>query len=118
MFEELIENIERDVAHMIYRVAPSPQIQQSNAQQRQMTAGRGTETGPKESENGAGAASSNGPSRGAARAAAAAVGGGRSAIATVADQHGAGGAAPRGKKIGRNDPCYCGSGKKYKRCHG
>ncbi len=23
-----------------------------------------------------------------------------------------------GKKIGRNDPCPCGSGKKYKRCHG
>ena len=23
-----------------------------------------------------------------------------------------------GKKIGRNDPCYCGSGKKYKQCHG
>lgn len=22
-----------------------------------------------------------------------------------------------GKKIGRNDPCWCGSGKKYKRCH-
>jgi len=22
-----------------------------------------------------------------------------------------------GKKIGRNDPCYCGSGMKYKRCH-
>jgi preprotein translocase subunit SecA len=21
-------------------------------------------------------------------------------------------------KIGRNDPCYCGSGKKYKSCHG
>ena len=21
-------------------------------------------------------------------------------------------------KIGRNDPCYCGSGKKYKMCHG
>ncbi len=21
-------------------------------------------------------------------------------------------------KIGRNDPCYCGSGKKYKNCHG
>jgi len=26
-------------------------------------------------------------------------------------------AAPR-EKIGRNDPCYCGSGKKYKKCHG
>jgi preprotein translocase subunit SecA len=23
-----------------------------------------------------------------------------------------------GHKIGRNDPCYCGSGKKYKNCHG
>ncbi len=22
------------------------------------------------------------------------------------------------QKIGRNDPCWCGSGKKYKRCHG
>jgi len=26
--------------------------------------------------------------------------------------------APAGQKIGRNDPCPCGSGKKYKRCHG
>ncbi len=23
-----------------------------------------------------------------------------------------------GNKIGRNDPCYCGSGKKFKKCHG
>jgi preprotein translocase subunit SecA len=23
-----------------------------------------------------------------------------------------------GPKIGRNDPCWCGSGKKYKKCHG
>ena len=23
-----------------------------------------------------------------------------------------------GKKVGRNDPCHCGSGKKYKHCHG
>jgi len=22
------------------------------------------------------------------------------------------------QKIGRNDPCPCGSGKKYKKCHG
>jgi preprotein translocase subunit SecA len=22
------------------------------------------------------------------------------------------------KKLGRNDPCWCGSGKKYKKCHG
>ena len=26
--------------------------------------------------------------------------------------------ASKGPKVGRNDPCYCGSGKKYKKCHG
>jgi preprotein translocase subunit SecA len=24
----------------------------------------------------------------------------------------------QGEKVGRNDPCPCGSGKKYKKCHG
>ena len=24
----------------------------------------------------------------------------------------------QGQKVGRNDPCPCGSGKKYKQCHG
>jgi len=28
------------------------------------------------------------------------------------------GRTPEGKKIGRNDPCWCDSGKKYKHCHG
>jgi preprotein translocase subunit SecA len=30
------------------------------------------------------------------------------------------GTGPRhaGEKVGRNDPCPCGSGKKYKKCHG
>ena len=31
------------------------------------------------------------------------------------------GAAPfvrPGRKVGRNEPCPCGSGKKYKQCHG
>jgi preprotein translocase subunit SecA len=40
------------------------------------------------------------------------VGGGGGAVATqqrvVADRD----------KIGRNDPCWCGSGKKFKKCHG
>ena len=26
--------------------------------------------------------------------------------------------APPAGKVGRNDPCPCGSGKKYKKCHG
>jgi preprotein translocase subunit SecA len=40
------------------------------------------------------------------------VGGGGAAVATqqrIASEH---------EKIGRNDPCWCGSGKKYKKCHG
>jgi preprotein translocase subunit SecA len=31
---------------------------------------------------------------------------------------GAAGQSPSGEKVGRNDPCWCGSGKKFKRCHG
>jgi preprotein translocase subunit SecA len=29
-----------------------------------------------------------------------------------------GASAQTGPKLGRNDPCWCGSGKKYKKCHG
>jgi preprotein translocase subunit SecA len=36
-------------------------------------------------------------------------GGGEVVETVVKDEH---------DKIGRNDPCWCGSGKKYKRCHG
>nr|MBA2299149.1 SEC-C domain-containing protein [Chloroflexota bacterium] len=28
------------------------------------------------------------------------------------------GHTPTGARIGRNDPCWCGSGAKYKKCHG
>ena len=36
------------------------------------------------------------------------------AAVTGASRH----AASETKKVGRNDPCWCGSGKKFKRCHG
>ena len=41
----------------------------------------------------------------------------RAASTATADTNGA---APRrtGEKVGRNDECPCGSGKKYKKCHG
>jgi preprotein translocase subunit SecA len=40
-------------------------------------------------------------------------------VADVAPDGGAksGGGDGKGKKPGRNDPCWCGSGKKYKKCH-
>jgi preprotein translocase subunit SecA len=45
---------------------------------------------------------------------------------SIERQGGNGGAIPEQEtvvkdekeKIGRNDPCWCGSGKKYKKCHG
>ena len=36
-------------------------------------------------------------------------------VSQVADPSTAGAAVP---KVGRNEPCPCGSGKKYKQCHG
>jgi preprotein translocase subunit SecA len=50
----------------------------------------------------AGAAAPNGEGEGAA---------GPQAVETVVKDE-------REKNIGRNDPCWCGSGKKYKKCHG
>ena len=49
---------------------------------------------------------------------------GRADLRTNRDQPGSAtrptnaGAGPVNTKIGRNDPCWCGSGKKYKKCHG
>jgi preprotein translocase subunit SecA len=37
---------------------------------------------------------------------------------TAGAQPGDGLNLPEGMRVGRNDPCPCGSGKKYKQCHG
>ncbi len=57
-------------------------------------------------------------SKGVAAGGVAAAAGGGNAVASAGGQQ-----QPRqpirvGKKVGRNDPCPCGSGKKYKFCHG
>jgi len=91
MFDELKVMIRRDVARTIYRVTVVRQPAPGPA-------ARMMESRPDMNRAGSTAA-------GAAAAAA-----GSAAAAP---------AATRGHpKIGRNDPCYCGSGKKYKRCHG
>ena len=100
MFDELKSTIRHDVSNTVFRVtvAREPVVQQP----RQMTEGR--------------------LEMGGAAAAAAAAGG---TVATAANGNGDGTSATpnrqpvrAGPKIGRNDPCWCGSGKKYKRCHG
>ena len=39
-------------------------------------------------------------------------------VQTTVDAQTVGQALPEGMRVGRNDPCPCGSGKKYKQCHG
>ncbi len=102
MFNELRERIEANIVSAIYRVQvqrnappppPPPLVRQV------------TESGPGELDgsNGAGRAAKPQQRRAAPL--------GEATAAAVP----AGAAAG---KIGRNDPCWCGSGKKYKRCHG
>ncbi|TAK00027.1 MAG: preprotein translocase subunit SecA, partial [Chloroflexota bacterium] len=45
-------------------------------------------------------------------------GGAGGAGASAPGQQARPGYTPTGQKIGRNDPCWCGSGAKYKKCHG
>jgi preprotein translocase subunit SecA len=101
MFNELRERIQGSIVSGIFRVqvtrnAPPPQPQPLVRQV--------TESGPAELDgsNGAGGKPKAQQRRGAPAAVRAAA------------------AVPAGEaaKLGRNDPCWCGSGKKYKRCHG
>ncbi|HEX5591034.1 MAG TPA: preprotein translocase subunit SecA [Candidatus Limnocylindrales bacterium] len=55
----------------------------------------------------------NAPGAGGRTAGAAAMG-----AAAGGGQQARPGYTPSGQKIGRNDPCWCGSGAKYKKCHG
>jgi preprotein translocase subunit SecA len=60
-------------------------------------------------------------SAGADVIAAAGAGGAATALAAPPSSAGSFAQAPavnEHKDIGRNDPCWCGSGKKFKKCHG
>jgi preprotein translocase subunit SecA len=53
--------------------------------------------------------------------AAAGAGGAATALAAPPEHSGSFAQAPavnEHKDLGRNDPCWCGSGKKFKKCHG
>jgi preprotein translocase subunit SecA len=74
MFEQLLDHMQHDVVHTMYRVQPAV------AEQPVRTRMSDEVTTNRDSENGRTPA--------------------------------------RSKKIGPNDKCFCGSGKKYKFCHG
>jgi preprotein translocase subunit SecA len=95
MFDELKATIRHDVSNNIFRLSVAREAVPQ--QPRRVTEGR--------IDIAAGAVAAE---------AAIAAGNGNGAGPQVAQNQ----PVRAGPKIGRNDPCWCGSGKKYKRCHG
>ena len=131
LYEELGGFIRHQVASTIFRVT-------INRQPPTPPAGVFPMTGPGQAVRSVGAgagvagqisaaarASTTGGLAGATSSAGAGLAGARPAIGGSGPQA-IGGSAPQarpgytpsGGKIGRNDPCWCGSGMKYKKCHG
>jgi preprotein translocase subunit SecA len=100
MFDELQAQIRADVVNAIYHLQMRQQEPPPPPPTEAAFAPGATGSSPDGDANGTnGTAGARRPQRGAATAVAA-----RAATPT--------------SKVGRNDPCPCGSGKKFKRCHG
>jgi preprotein translocase subunit SecA len=93
MFDELKATIRHDVTHTIFRVTLERAPAQPRPMARNVVEGRA-------------------PVAGAVSAA------GATTATAVAAGGGSAQPARSGPKIGRNDPCWCGSGRKFKKCHG
>ena len=90
-FQNLQSKIQSDIAHMVFRIQLTFD---------QPTNGRARSVPPR------GRAAARQPSR-------------ETAVSRVGNAgRRADASASSGRKVGRNQPCPCGSGKKYKRCHG
>jgi len=118
LYEELSGFIRHQVASTIFRV--------SIQQQPQPSAGVFAMSGPGQAARGelpvgagaAAASGSNGARSGIRTLAGPGVTGTAGVAALGAAAQARPGYTPTGAKIGRNDTCWCGSGLKYKKCHG
>jgi preprotein translocase subunit SecA len=114
MFQELSAAIREEVILTLFhaRLAPEDAEELQRAQAAQAVNG-GNLSYEHESLAGADMIAAAGAGAGAAATATATpVGGGGAMVATqqrVTSEH---------EKLGRNEPCWCGSGKKFKKCHG
>jgi preprotein translocase subunit SecA len=115
MFEQLGGQIREEVVSLLFHA----EVAQDDAralQEMQETGWDGDGDGgfayQHESLAGSEAIAAAGAGAGAA-VTAGAIGGGATAVATQQQR-----VASEWDKVGRNDPCPCGSGKKYKKCHG
>jgi preprotein translocase subunit SecA len=114
LFQELTATIREEVLRYLFHV----EIEREEAERLTPAAANGGRDGnlvyEHESLAGADAIAAAGGAAGALAPAAAATAGGATATALAPQQR----VASDEEKIGRNDPCWCGSGKKYKKCHG
>jgi preprotein translocase subunit SecA len=114
MFEELSLAIHEEVVSLLFHAQVEPRTADDLRELQEAQAATDGDALAYEHQSLAGSEAIAAAGMGAAAATAVAtpVGGGGGAVATqqrvVAERD----------KIGRNDPCWCGSGKKYKKCHG
>jgi preprotein translocase subunit SecA len=119
MFEELMNSIWEEFSKLIFHVEVD--IAPSDAEQAFATPA----DGPADVRYSGGTAAAQ-PSALAEVAAAGSAGAAEMAATEATEPPGGGGngevvetvVKSEHDKVGRNDPCWCGSGKKYKKCHG
>ncbi len=105
MFEELGSVIREEVVLTLFHA----QVEAAPPEPEPARPGNGDLSYQHETAAGAEAIAAAGGASGAVGTAFATQASGGTATATAVNDH---------KDVGRNDPCWCGSGKKFKRCHG
>ena len=114
MFEELMHSIWEEFSKLVFhaeiQIEPGQQLPESAPEPANLDYSGGTlEAQPSALQQVAAAGGGGAIEVAAAQAAGPSNGGSEVVETVVKDEH---------DKIGRNDPCWCGSGKKYKKCHG
>uniref|UniRef100_UPI0025DCF32C SEC-C metal-binding domain-containing protein n=1 Tax=uncultured Microbulbifer sp. TaxID=348147 RepID=UPI0025DCF32C len=94
LFQSLLDNLKHEVVRVLAHVEPMTREQMEEMEQRRLEAQRRQQLELQHAE-------------------ASAMPEAQAAQEGAPEQ-----AMRRGPKVGRNDPCPCGSGKKYKQCHG
>ncbi len=109
LFEDMLERIKRELTQTLARVRirTEEEVAAMEAEQRRIAAARAMEF--QHAQTGGFDAPPPGAETGAGHAQALEGAAGTATAAPV---------VRAGPKVGRNDPCPCGSGKKYKHCHG
>ncbi|MBL7987476.1 MAG: preprotein translocase subunit SecA [Chlorobi bacterium] len=131
LFTQLISDINLEVINLVFRYEPELRMRQPEPQRRRPI-GTATDGMPRQRNNVSASRPLNYTHRSATGMGMAATTAEEMESAAAAVESGEEPAPQRGAdtqptiqqvlrdqpKIGRNDPCYCGSGKKFKQCHG